>query len=258
MTGLRSFAVSLAPVLVLIAMWEGVARSGLLTPFLLPAFSVVIGRIWEDLLSGSLASAMALTTARALSGFSIAAVLGVSLGIVMAVSGAMRWFFDPIVSVGFPTPKIAFLPIIVLWLGLNDASVVAITALSPFFIIAINSHAGASGVDKQLLWAARSLGSKPGELMREIILPAATPQILTGLQIALPTAMIATLVSEMLTGVGGLGGQLLDAQRYADSPGLFAGVVEIAFVGTVLIRGVAFGRRRLLCWHSEGRAGATA
>jgi ABC-type nitrate/sulfonate/bicarbonate transport system permease component len=241
------------PVIALFALWEGIAAAGLLSEFLLPRFSVVLARIWEDLLSGALPLAMGQTAMRALTGFTIAAVLGVTIGISMAESRLARWFFEPIVSVGFPTPKIAFLPIFMLWLGLGDLSKIALCALSCFFIITINSYAGAVGVDKQLLWAARSLGATRREVRAEIILRTATPQVLTGLQIALPTAMISTLVAEMIMGGGGLGGQLLESQRYADSVGLFAGIVEIALLGTVLIRGVAHGRRRLLQWHAEAR-----
>lgn len=257
MKRLQSLA-PLLPVLALLAFWEIFALSGSLSAFLLPRASVVFARIWDDMVSGALFVALGLTAMRALTGFAIAAFFGVTIGISMSESRSMRWFFEPIVSIGFPTPKIAFLPIFMLWLGLGDASKIAISALSSFFIVTMNSYAGATGVDKQLLWAARSLGANRREVLSEIILPAATPQVITGLQIALPIAMITTLVSEMMMGGGGVGGQLLEAQRYADSVGLFAGIVEIAMLGTVMIRGLAFGRRRLLRWHTEARPAASA
>jgi NitT/TauT family transport system permease protein len=249
---LRSLA-ALLPVLAVLAFWEGFALSGVLTDFLLPRLTVVLARIWEDLREGLLLEAVALTCYRAVAGFGIAALLGVSVGVAMAGSRGARWFFEPVISVGFPTPKIAFLPILMLWLGLGDASKVAISALACFFIITTNTYLGAVGVDRQFLWAARSLGASRTQVLREIILPAATPQVLTGFQIALPIALITTLVGEMIMGGGGLGGLLLDSQRFADSVGLFAGIVEIAVLGTVLIRGLALLRRALLHWHAEAR-----
>ncbi|MGX9963511.1 ABC transporter permease [Roseomonas sp. F4] len=244
---------ALLPVLALFAFWEIFARAEVLSDFLLPRLSVVLARIWEDLRDGLLLGAVGLTFYRAVTGFAIAAVLGVTVGVAMAGSRWARWFFEPIVSVGFPTPKIAFLPIFMLWLGLGDASKVAISALACFFIITTNTYLGAVGVDRQFLWAARSLGASRTAVLREIILPAATPQVLTGFQIALPIALITTLVGEMIMGGGGLGGLLLDSQRFADSVGLFAGIVEIAVLGTLLIRGLALLRRLLLHWHAEAR-----
>jgi ABC-type nitrate/sulfonate/bicarbonate transport system permease component len=252
MKALRGLA-QLLPVLAVFALWEGVARSGAMSEFLLPRFSAVMARILEDARDGLLVEAVLLTCYRAVAGFGLAALIGVTVGVAMAGSRIARWFFEPVISVGFPTPKIAFLPIFMLWLGLGDASKVAIAALACVFIIATNTYLGAAGVDRQFLWAARSLGASRTGMLRDVVLPAALPQVLTGFQIALPIALITTLVAEMIMGGGGLGGLLLDSQRFADSVGLFAGIVEIAALGTLLIRGLALLRRLLLHWHAEAR-----
>jgi ABC-type nitrate/sulfonate/bicarbonate transport system permease component len=111
--------------------------------------------------------------------------------------------------------------------------------------------AAAEGVDRPLLWSARSLGASERQLLREIILPAALPQILTGLQVALPISMIVMIVTEMMMGGQGLGGAMIAASRFADSPGVFAGIVEIAVAGLCLVKGIALLRGRLLAWHQE-------
>jgi NitT/TauT family transport system permease protein len=90
-------------------------------------------------------------------------------------------------------------------------------------------------------------------LLREIVLPAAAPQILTGLQVALPVSMIVAVVTEMLMGGDGLGGAMIQASRFADSPGVFAGIVEIAIAGLALVKGMTVLRRHLLVWHQEAR-----
>ncbi len=110
-------AMQLTPVLVLCLAWEAIARSGAVTPFMLPPLSAVTLRIANDFTSGDLVINIAATLYRALLGFGICTVAGVALGTAMSRSRIMRWFFDPIVSIGFPMPKIAFLPIIILWLG---------------------------------------------------------------------------------------------------------------------------------------------
>jgi ABC-type nitrate/sulfonate/bicarbonate transport system permease component len=248
---------AVASLVLLVVVWETVARSGLVTPFLLPPLSTVLARVWEDTLSGDVALNLGLTLYRALTGFAIAGVAGVVLGILMTRQRWVRWFFDPIISVGFPMPKIAFLPIFMLWLGLYDVSKISMTVFNAIFPVITATMAAAEGVDRQLIWSARSLGASDRQLLREIILPAALPQILTGLQVALPISMIVTIVTEMLMGGQGLGGAMIASSRFADSPGVFAGIVEIAAAGLCLVRGIAVLRRHLLVWHQETRETTT-
>src|SRR6516225_3259057 len=248
---------SLLPLIVLILAWEVSSRAGVVSAFLLPPLSLVLERVWDDALSGDLAINLGLTLYRALVGFAIAAMGGVGLGIVMTRNRFVRWFFDPIVSVGFPMPKIAFLPIFMLWLGLYDVSKISMAAFNAIFPVIVATIAAAEGVDRELLWSARSLGAGERHLLREIILPAALPQIMTGLQVALPVSMIVPIVTEMLMGGQGLGGAMIAASRFADSPGVFAGIVEIAVAGLCLVKGMAALRRHLLTWHQEAQEPTT-
>jgi ABC-type nitrate/sulfonate/bicarbonate transport system permease component len=236
--------------LMLIA-WEALARSGIVTAFMLPPLSTVMQRIWSDALSGDLAMNAGITLYRALAGFFIAATGGVILGMLMARNAGVRWFFDPIISVGFPMPKIAFLPIIMLWLGLYDVPKITMVVLDAIFPVVTATLAGFQGVERELIWSARNMGAKEHELTWQIMLPAAFPQIMTGLQVALPIAVIVAIVTEMLMGGYGLGGAMLTASRFADSRGVFAGIVEIAVIGFALVKGMALLRRRLLLWHPE-------
>ena len=248
---------SLLPLIALVFAWEVSSRSGMVSSFLLPPLSAVLGRVWDDVLSGDLTINLGMTLYRALAGFAIAAVGGVALGIVMTRIKFIRWFFDPIVSVGFPMPKIAFLPIFMLWLGLYDVSKISMAAFNAIFPVIVATVAAAEGVDRELLWSARSLGAGERQMLREIILPAALPQIMTGLQVALPVSMIVTIVTEMLMGGHGLGGAMIAASRFADSPGVFAGIVEIAVAGLCLVKSIAALRRRLLIWHQEAQEPTT-
>jgi ABC-type nitrate/sulfonate/bicarbonate transport system permease component len=238
-------------ILALLIAWEVFARSGKVTPFMLPPFSVVVERIYTDAVAGDLWRNLGLTMYRALTGFVIAAVGGVALGGLMSRSRLARWFFDPIISVGFPMPKIAFLPIIILWLGLYDVSKISIVVFDAIFPVVTATLAGIASVDKVLLWSGRNMGASEREMMWQIVLPAALPQILTGLQVALPIALIVAIIAEMTMGGYGLGGAMMTASRYANSPGVFAGIVEIAIVGYALIKAMAFARARLLVWHQE-------
>ncbi len=245
------------PLIAVVVAWEGLARSHIMTAYLLPPLSVVLAQVWQDIVSGDLFINLGQTLYRALAGFAIAAVGGVALGIVMVRNKAFRWFFDPIVSAGFPMPKIAFLPVFMLWLGLYDVSKISMIAFNAIFPVITATIAAAEGVDFYLLWSARSLGATPRQLLREIILPAAMPQVLTGLQVALPISMIVAIVTEMLMGGQGLGGAMIQASRFANSPGVFAGIVEIAIAGLVLVKGITMIRRHLLVWHQEAEEPTT-
>lgn len=245
------------PVIALLVLWEVVARSGLVTPFQLPSLTNVAGRIMSQAQSGELFIAVGLTLWRALAGFVIAAVLGVALGLGMARNRLVNWFFDPIVSIGFPIPKIAFLPILTLWLGFFDTSKIAMIVFNTIFPVITATIAGVLSVEKEIIWSARNLGTGKREMLWEILLPAAMPQIFTGLQVALPIALIVGILTEMAMGGYGIGGTMQTSSRMADSLGVFAGIVEIAVVGYLLVKLMAMLRRYLLKWHQETQEPAT-
>jgi ABC-type nitrate/sulfonate/bicarbonate transport system permease component len=242
-----------APIVALCVAWEIFARSGAVTPFQLPPFSEVVARIYDDAVGGDLVRNTAVTLYRALAGFLIAAAAGIALGTAMSKNAFARWFFDPIISVGFPMPKIAFLPVVILWLGLYDVSKITMIAVDAVFPVVTATIAGIMAVEKELVWSARNMGAGDRELLWQVMLPAAAPQILTGLQVAFPIALIVAVVVEMAMGGYGLGAAMMQASRFADSRGVFAGIVEIALVGYVLVKLMAVLRRRLLLWHAEAQ-----
>jgi ABC-type nitrate/sulfonate/bicarbonate transport system permease component len=239
----------------LIVAWELAARLHVTTDFLLPAFSTVMRRLVRDTVSGELPMALAYTLYRTLVAFALAAVSGVVIGILIARLRLARWLFDPLVSVGLPTPKIAFLPVFVLWFGF-DHSKILMAAFSAIFPVIVEAAAATESVDRVLIWSARGLGTSERRVLWEIALPAAFPQIMTGLQVALPISLIVIVLTEMVMGGEGLGGTLNQSMRFADSPGVFAGIVAIAIAGSVLVKAMEIIRRRLLVWHAEAEAAA--
>jgi ABC-type nitrate/sulfonate/bicarbonate transport system permease component len=241
----------------LVLAWEAAARSGVVTTYMLPGPAIVLERIGADAVAGDLWINMALTLYRAFAGFAIAAVAGIALGFAMARNRVAHWFFDPIISVGFPMPKIAFLPIVILWLGLFDVTKVTMVALDAVFPVITATLAGIAGVERELIWSARNMGASEREVLHQVMWPAAMPQIMTGLQVALPIALIVAVVTEMVMGGYGLGGAMMTAWRFANSAGVFAGIVEIAVVGYVVVKGMALVRRRLLLWHPEAMEPST-
>ncbi len=240
-----------ASILVFLTVWELFARAGVVIPYLLPALSTVLAHVYADIMGGDLFRQLGLTFYRAMTGFFIGAVIAIPLGIMIGRFRFFRWFFDPVISITNPVPKVAFLPIFMIWFGLGDVSKIASVILLVFYPMVIAAIGGTLSVDKQLIWSARSLGASERDLLRQIILPAALPQIITGMQIAVPLALIVSIVAEFLMGGEGIGGKLLFAQRRINSPGVFASIVEIALAGAILIKSLEYMRRRLLVWHPE-------
>lgn len=237
--------------LAIVALWEFAARERLVSPFLLPAFSRVAGTLSERLVSGELFTLAGQTSLRLVASYSIAVVLGVTLGVLMARVRFVRWFLDPVLSIGLPAPKIAFLPIFVLWFGVFDAPKIAMSIVACVFPIVAGTWSGTQAVDKYLLWSAENLGATRRELLLHVVLPAALPQVLTAMQVALPIAFIVVIVTEMLTGGDGLGGSMIEAARLANPAGVFSDLIVIGLMGFALLMGLQALRRRLLGWHPE-------
>ena len=223
-------AASSSAIVTLLLVWWVAGAYELVDPFLLPPLPDVLGRLWDDVAGGAFALNAWLTFYRSVVGFAIATVIGIPVGILVARGVIMRWFCEPLISIGFPMPKIAFLPIFILWFGVYDFSKIVMVAFASIFTIVAAAEVGMRGVEKFLIWSARSMGTLPVELFFRVILPAAMPQILTGLQIALPTALITEVASEMLMGGAGLG------------RGDAAGRALRGFDGR-------------LCWHHRDRGG---
>ena len=231
--------------------WEWAAQMHFVSPYLLPSLSSVLERLWQEVVSGDLVAALGRTLLRTFVGFALAASVGVVIGVTAARFRLARWFFDPIVSVGNPLPKIAFLPIFILWFGVFDWSKIAMAAFSSVFPVVVATWAATENVDKFLVWSAKSLGVGRRALLWEIVLPSAMPGVFTGLQIALPISLIVVTICEMTMGGAGLGGSMVVSMRFADSPGVFSDIIAIAVIGSVLVRSMDVIRRHLLVWHAE-------
>src|SRR5262249_2682700 len=214
--GVSTVAMRSLSIFILLAVWEALVRSGWVTPFQLPSLVRVVGRLGTDIASGEVVTNAAITLYRALAGFAIAGIGGVALGMLMFRNPLARWFFDPIISAGFPMPKVAFLPIIILWFGVYDMPKITMIVIDAVFPVVTATILGFQRVDRHLLWSARNMGASERQLLWQIMLPAALPQILTGLQVALPVALIIAIATEMLMGGRGLGGAMLEASRMAD------------------------------------------
>lgn len=242
----------LYPIIAVVVLWELVARTDQVSPILLPAFSTVVRRFIEMAASGELVSALLITAGRAAAGLVLAAAAGVLVGLAMARVRVLRWFFEPVIAIGFPTPTITLLPVFILWFGTQHMSKVMLVALSCFFPIALSTFAGARQVNPKLIWSAQAMGTKGHQLFRRVIVPASTTYVFAGLRIAVPLAVIITVLAEMVGGGGGLGYTLVFGYRFLQSAQSFAALLAVLLFGLLVDRSLLWLRRVLLPWDEGG------
>ncbi|QLG28794.1 ABC transporter permease [Halorarum halophilum] len=239
---------SIYSLVIVLVLWELVAQFGLIHYYFLPPLSDILLRFYELTVSGEMLYNAYLTLRRALVGLAIASVLGIVVGILCARNAAVNWFFDPIIKIGYPVPIISLIPVFMLWFGIGDVSKIIMVAVGTFWPVAVNARDSTRQVEQNLVWSARMMGTGNGRLLRRVILPAAAPGILTGLQIAMPLSLIITFVFEMVAGGGGLGALEIEGVRSFESTQVYAAIIAIMLVGIGLDRILRFARGRLLHW----------
>jgi ABC-type nitrate/sulfonate/bicarbonate transport system permease component len=185
---------------------------------------------------------------RTAAGLLIAGVVGIPLGFLMVRSRLVSWFFEPLVALGNPAPKLALIPVFTLWFGIDHVSKILLVALTTVFPFILAAAQGARSVPASQIWAARAMGSTEFVILRRVVLPASMPALMSGLRVAVPTALLTTFTAEMVAG-GGLGGALVLAQRYFDSTTVYAYLLVMLFCGYVLDEELLRIRHRVLRWH---------
>ncbi len=247
-----------SPVLMVMA-WGIVSRLGWMPEWFLPSPGKVFGALYNMSASGELLHHTAVSMYRAMTGYALAALVGIGLGLLIAWSLCVEDFFDPLIELLRPLSTFALVPVFFLWFGIGDLSKVMIIFKSCFFPIALNTIAGIKGVDKKLVKAAQSLGANGRQLWLRVLIPAALPMIITGLRISTAMSMMALVGVEMIASESGLGFLVIDAQRLFETDRMFAGIIVLSVIGFSLDRCARLAQKRLVSWHLEtslGGAGA--
>ena len=239
------------PLLLVLAAWEMVARAGLIRPLFLPPVTTVLEQFWVLLLEGEIIGPLLVSLYRAFAGLALAVIFGVLAGLLMARSKWANWAIDPLVSLGFPAPKIAFVPIFILWFGIDHLSKILLVAFTCIFPMIVATHHGAMAVSRTVIWSAEAMGTPERKLLYRIILPAAQPYIFSGLRVTMPVALIIAFTAEMIAGGGGVGAALMFAQRFFQTPTVFVYILVMLATGFVFDLLMLRLRRWLIPWEEE-------
>ena len=247
---LTVFQRMLVPCALLIA-WQMLGARDLIPRYLATPTSIAAA-LWEAARSGDLWQALVVSLFRLSVGFGIGAASGLALGLVAGLVKGVRHFLDPIVSFLFSVPKIAFLPVFLLLLGIGDASKVSIIAFSCFFPVFVASRHAILSINKVLIWVARNMGASPATMFFRVIIPAAAPQLFTGVRIGLAHAFVVLFAAELIGSHAGLGTLISDGQDWGQFDLMFAGILCFAILGFAGDRILMMIRSRVLRGQTIG------
>lgn len=242
----------LAPIVLVIALWQGLVSFGFAPVVLLPPPGIVFGRLLQQLVTWTFQQEIAATLIRLFAGFAIAVVLGVSIGIAAAASPAINAIVRPIVRVLAPLPKVALYPALLLLLGFGHGSKITLVTADALFPILLSTYYGASMVEQKLIWSAMAAGTPRYEILFKVVLPAAMPSILTGCRIGLVISCIVVFLAEMITSTDGLGHVLVTAARTFQAVDMFVPLITISLLGLILNALLGALRSYLLRGFPEG------
>lgn len=242
--------VRLAALAALVVAWEGLARLGWVPVLFLPSPLGVLAEGRDMLVSGELAVHVGASLRRLLLGFATGAVLGVAVGVAVGFFALAEAVGTPLIAATFPIPKIALLPLLILWLGLGEASKVAVIALGVFFPMAINTYAGVRQADPLLVRAAVAFGARRWSVIRKVVLPSALPMIFAGLRLGAGTALLLLVAAEMIAVESGIGFLVLHAGNIMATTKLMVGIVVLSVLGVLSSWGIERLERLALPWRS--------
>jgi NitT/TauT family transport system permease protein len=228
-------------IVVVLAIYEAVARSGHFAPALMPPLGVVARTLLESLLDGSMFEHAAATLYRVLCGFGLAVFAGLPLGVLMGRFRPVENFVLPLASALMPIPSLAWIPVFILWFGLGNTVTILIVFYAALFPMLLNTWSGVRAVNPIWLRAAGAMGANENALFWKVIIPGASPFIIAGLRQSFLRAWVAVIGAEMLAASNfGLGWVIFDAKEFLNTDVMLSSLVVIGFIGFVTER-LVFG-----------------
>ncbi|AUQ71600.1 ABC transporter permease [Phaeobacter inhibens] len=224
-------------------------RQGWISNLTLPRPSDVLATLRELYASGLLWTHVSVSLSRLVVGAALGASVGIGVGLMIGLFSYVRAGLVPLVAALFPIPKIALLPLFVIWFGIDEASKYALIAFGTFTPTVVATYGAVDNVDRTLIRMGQSFNLSWLSIVRKIVLPGAMPGILSGLRISLAIAIILLVAAEMLGAEHGIGAYILEAGSLYDLERLFAGVAVLSVLGVLVSSLIGLVERRLLRWR---------
>jgi NitT/TauT family transport system permease protein len=243
--------IPLLTTLATLAAWELLVHAGLLRVAFFPPPTSVARTLFALAAAGDLWAHAATTLGRLGAAFLVAVVPGTALGLAVGWWGPVRLAVDPLVRLLFPIPSIAFFPVVIYYLGLNDLGLIITAAVTPFLMIIVQAAAGVEGLDRVLLEAGRNYGASGARLFARVIFPATLPNLFIGYRLALGVGLIVTVAAELIAAKHGLGGFLWHSWQILRIEDMYVGLVLIAALGVLVTYGLEALADLLMPWQVD-------
>jgi NitT/TauT family transport system permease protein len=201
--------------------------------------------------NGQIEYNLGVTLLRIFAGFAVAATAGVTLGVLMGMSRLVARIVDPWIAALYPLPKIALIPLLVIWFGIDAQLRLALVFLAGVFPVIINTVAGVKNVDRELIDVGRVACASERQMVATIVLPAALPFIFAGIRVAMSQALVGVIVAEMTAIITGLGGMIIRFANFFQTANLFVPILAIMAVSVGLTTLLKWLERRLMPWFHE-------
>ena len=246
---LRSLVVYYSPIALLVLIWDLALRGGFVSPELMPTPGAAAAAFRELAASGELGKHALVSFYRESMGLVSSVVFGTALGVGMARLEWLRILVRPVVMFLYPMPKSALIPVLLLWFGIGDMSKIAAVFLGCLLPVVTSAFNGARGVEPQLIWSARSLGTGRAAVLWKVVFMAALPEILSGVRIALALSWLLLVSAELLISRNGLGYLISFYGESAEYGAMFAAVIVVVLIGFIADRLFLAAARWLLRWR---------
>ena len=234
-------------VAVFFVFWEYAARD--MSPLFMTYPSAIFRAAWQITASGELPRAFVASMGPFVIGLAISIVGGVLIGIVIAQFWFLEYALDPFINALYAIPRVALVPLIILWAGLEARGKISILVSIAIFPVIINTYAGIKDVRGSLLEIGRAYGATERQIFTKIVLPAAVPYIMAGIRLAVGLAIIGMIVAEFFTAITGLGGLIVTYSNSFATAKLFVPIIVIGLLGVGLTELVMLIERRLSRWR---------
>jgi ABC-type nitrate/sulfonate/bicarbonate transport system permease component len=238
-----------ATLALLILAWGAGSSTGLIPELFLPSPMAVARALWQLARSGELWKDLAASLGRLAIGWALGTAIGVSVGFAIGMFTLVRSPMLALVSALFPIPKIALVPLFIIWFGIGEGSKIATLAIGVFFPTVINTYAGVDNVQRNLILMGQSFNLSSWSIIRKIVLPGALPSVLAGFRITISVAIILLIAAEMIGADSGIGAFILAAGNLYRTDNLIAGVVILSLIGLCLSAILSRIERTALSWR---------
>lgn len=246
---------SLLTVVALFALWQVATSAGWVKPLFLPSPEAVwqqfIEVSQEGFADNTLLTHIGWSALRVFGAFALALLTAVPIGIMMGVNRIARGIFDPIVEFYRPLPPLAYLPLVVIWMGIGEGSKVLLIYLAMFAPLALSARAGVRSVAIEQIHAAYSMGASRRQVLLHVIMPAALPEILTGMRIAIGFGWTTLVAAEMVAATAGLGFMVLSASKFMVTDVVVMGILVIGFMALLFDLAMRWLERRWVPWKGK-------